>query len=52
MVSQGPVRTLDTQISTHEGFAHVDVFYLDLNFILLAVRGLSAYEATTGPEER
>jgi hypothetical protein len=43
--------TFDAQIPTHEGFAHVDVFYLDFNFILLAIGGLRAHEATTGPKE-
>jgi hypothetical protein len=45
------VRAFDAQVATHEGLAHIDVFYLDFDFILLAVRGLSAHEATTGPKE-
>jgi hypothetical protein len=46
------VRTLDAQVSAHEGFAHVHVFYLHFDFVLLAVGRLAANEAATGSEER
>lgn len=45
------VRTFDAQVSTHEGLAHVDMFYIDFDVILLAVGGLGAHEATAGPKE-
>ena len=45
-------RTLNAQISTHERLAHVDMFDLDVYFVLLAVRGLATLESTAGPKER
>jgi hypothetical protein len=52
VVPQRRVRTFDAQVSTHEGLAHVDMFYLDLDIVLLAIGGLGAHEATAGPKER
>lgn len=30
-------RTFNAQIAAHEGLAHIDVLYLDFDFILLAI---------------
>jgi len=47
-VSQTSAHTFDAQESAHEGFAHVHILDLHLNFVFLAVRGLSAYKAAAG----
>jgi hypothetical protein len=46
------VRTFDAQISAHERLAHIDVFDLYLDLVLLAIGRLASLEATTGAEER
>jgi hypothetical protein len=45
------LRTFDAQVATHERLAHIDMFHFDLDFILLAIRGLAASEAAAGAEE-
>jgi len=40
----------DAEIAAQEGFLHVDVFQLDLNFILRLIGGLFADKGATGAE--
>ena len=44
--------TFDSQVSAKERLGHVDVFDLDLDIVILAVRLLSAFEFAAGSEER
>jgi hypothetical protein len=48
----GQARTFDAQISAQEGVAHIDVFDLDLDLVLLTIGGLVSFEATAGAEQR
>lgn len=45
------MRTLNAQVSTHERFAHINMFYLNVHFVLLAIGGLAALEAAARAEE-
>lgn len=45
------VHTFDAQVSTHEGLTHIDMFYLDFDFVFLTIGRLTAHKATSGSEE-
>jgi hypothetical protein len=36
-LSRARLLTLDAQISAHKRLAHIDMFHLDLDFVLLAI---------------
>lgn len=44
--------TFDSQVSAKKRLGHVDIFDLDLDIVILAVRLLSAFEFAAGSEER
>lgn len=50
-MTQGAARTFYTQIAAHGRLAHVNVLYLHLDLVLLAIRRLASLESASWAEE-